>query len=318
MKLFIQIPCLNEENTIVQTVADLPKALPGISEIRYLVIDDGSTDDTVQKAREAGVHHVISNGINRGLGHSFMEGLRFCLAHGADIVVNTDGDNQYFGGDISKLVAPIVDGEADMVVGSRPIREHTEFSPFKKLMQALGSFTLRRISKTDVRDAASGFRAFSRDTCMRLQVYSRFSYCMETIIQAGTAGLKVASVDIRVNPKTRESRLFSNIYEHIGKSGLTILAMFMLYRPGRFFFTLGTVFNAAALVLGLRFIYLVYILKATLGRTYVPSLILLSLCAIIGGLSYVAGIFGEILKYNRIITERNNYLLRKTLYDQKK
>ncbi|MDD3283113.1 MAG: glycosyltransferase family 2 protein, partial [Candidatus Cloacimonetes bacterium] len=205
MKLIIQIPCYNEENTIAQTVSELPKEISGISSIEYLVIDDGSTDKTIETARQAGVHHVISNGSNRGLGFTFMEGVRFCLAHGADIVVNTDGDNQYCGADIPLLVQPILSKAADIVVGCRPIKDHQEFSPFKKMMQSLGSFTLRMISKTSVRDAASGFRAFSRDTCMRLNVYSRFSYCMETLIQAGTSNLKVCSVDIRVNPKTRES-----------------------------------------------------------------------------------------------------------------
>ncbi|MCK9332865.1 MAG: glycosyltransferase family 2 protein [Candidatus Cloacimonetes bacterium] len=316
MKLIIQIPCYNEENTIAQTVSELPKEISGISSIEYLVIDDGSTDKTIETARQAGVHHVISNGSNRGLGFTFMEGVRFCLAHGADIVVNTDGDNQYCGADIPLLVQPILSKAADIVVGCRPIKDHQEFSPFKKMMQSLGSFTLRMISKTSVRDAASGFRAFSRDTCMRLNVYSRFSYCMETLIQAGTSNLKVCSVDIRVNPKTRESRLFSNAFEHIGKSGLTMLTMFILYRPGRFFFGLGSILMSMALILGLRFVYLVYIAEATLGRTYLPSLILLSVLATLGSLSFIVGVLGEVLKYNRIISENNSYLLRRGIYDE--
>lgn len=316
MKLIIQIPCYNEENTIAQTVSELPKEISGISSIEYLVIDDGSTDKTIETARQAGVHHVISNGSNRGLGFTFMEGVRFCLAHGADIVVNTDGDNQYCGADIPLLVQPILSKAADIVVGCRPIKDHQEFSPFKKMMQSLGSFTLRMISKTSVRDAASGFRAFSRDTCMRLNVYSRFSYCMETLIQAGTSNLKVCSVDIRVNPKTRESRLFSNAFEHIGKSGLTMLTMFILYRPGRFFFGLGSILMSMALILGLRFVYLVYIAEATLGRTYLPSLILLSVLATLGSLSFIVGVLGEVLKFNRIISENNSYLLRRGIYDK--
>ncbi|MDD4232066.1 MAG: glycosyltransferase family 2 protein [Candidatus Cloacimonetes bacterium] len=316
MKLIIQIPCYNEENTIAQTVSELPKEISGVSSIEYLVIDDGSTDKTIETARQAGVHHVISNGSNRGLGFTFMEGVRFCLAHGADIVVNTDGDNQYCGADIPLLVQPILSKAADIVVGCRPIKDHQEFSPFKKMMQSLGSFTLRMISKTSVRDAASGFRAFSRDTCMRLNVYSRFSYCMETLIQAGTSNLKVCSVDIRVNPKTRESRLFSSAFEHIGKSGLTMLTMFILYRPGRFFFGLGSILMSMALILGLRFVYLVYIAEATLGRTYLPSLILLSVLATLGSLSFIVGVLGEVLKYNRIISENNSYLLRRGIYDE--
>jgi glycosyltransferase involved in cell wall biosynthesis len=316
MKLIIQIPCYNEEQSLAATVRDLPKQIDGIDLIEYLVIDDGSTDRTIEVAKKAGVHHVISNGSNRGLGRSFLEGLSYSLAQGADIVVNTDGDNQYQGAEIAKLVQPILDKEADLVVGCRPIFAHQEFSRFKKLMQALGSFVLRQISKTDVRDAASGFRALSRETCMRLHVYSRFSYCMETLIQAGNSNLRVASVDIEVNPKTRDSRLFSNIFEHIFKSGITTLNMFFLYRPGRFFFSIGSVFLLAALALGIRFVYLVYIVEAVLGRTYLPSLILLSVLASTGFLSFIVGILGEVLKYTRIITENNTYLLRKILYDK--
>jgi glycosyltransferase involved in cell wall biosynthesis len=316
MKLIIQIPCFNEEQSLAATVRDLPRDIPGIDTIEYLVIDDGSTDRTIEVAKAAGVHHVLCNGSNRGLGKSFMEGITYALAQGADIVVNTDGDNQYRGADIHALVAPLLKREADLVVGCRPIKAHREFSWFKKMMQSLGSFVLRQISKTDVRDAASGFRAFSRDTCMKLNVYSKFSYCMETLIQAGNSNLRVASVDISVNPKTRESRLFKHIFEHITKSGLTMLTMYMLYRPGRFFFSIGALFLCAATLLGLRFLYLVYILEATMGRTYLPSLILLSVLASTGFLSFIVGVLGEVLKYMRIISENNSYLLRKMMYDK--
>lgn len=316
MKLIIQIPCYNEEQSLADTVRDLPKQIAGIDIIEYLVIDDGSTDNTVDIAKREGVHHILKNGSNRGLGKSFMEGIKYALSQGADIVVNTDGDNQYQGKDIPKLVQPILQGEADLVVGSRPIKTHREFSWFKKLMQSLGSFVLRQISKTDVRDAASGFRAFNRDTCMKLNVYSKFSYCMETLIQAGNSNLRVLSVDVGVNPKTRDSRLFRNIFEHMMKSGLTMLTMYVLYRPGRFFFSIGGVFLSAALLLGLRFLYLVYILEATLGRTYLPSLILLSVLASTGFLSFIVGVLGEVLKYMRIIGENNSYLLRKMMYDK--
>lgn len=316
MKVIIQIPCYNEEHTLPETVKDLPRELDGIDTIEYLVIDDGSTDRTVEVAKESGVHHIVCNGSNRGLGKTFMEGLKYCLAQGADIVVNTDGDNQYRGEDIAKLVQPVQCGQADMVVGCRPIRQHREFSRFKKMMQTLGSALLRMVSKTDVRDAASGFRAFSRQTCMKLNVYTRFSYCMETLIQAGTSNLRVLSVDIRVNPQTRESRLFGNIFEHIAKSGMTMLLMFLLYRPGRFFVSIGSVFLLAALALGLRFIYLVYIIEATLSRTYLPSLILLSVLASTGFLCFIVGVLGEISKYSRIVSENNSYMLRKILYDK--
>ncbi len=251
MKLIIQIPCLNEEKTLPYTIRDLPRTIPGIDVIEYLVVDDGSTDNTAGVAESLGVHHVLRLGSNRGLARAFTSGVAYALAQGADIVVNTDADNQYMGDDIPLLVQPILANRADLVVGSRPIDDHPEFSAFKKFMQKAGSWTLRYVSQTTVRDAASGFRAFSREACQRLFVYSQFSYCMETLIQAGNTGLRVASVDIRVNPSTRPSRLFRSIPQYIYKSGMTIFTMFMLYRPGRFFATIGGVLLAAALTLGI-------------------------------------------------------------------
>lgn len=208
LKLIIQIPCLNEEETLASTLRDLPGQIPGIDSLEVLVVDDGSTDRTAEVARENGVQHILSLGTDRGLAVAFQSGIAHALSLGADIVVNTDADNQYCGGDIAKLVQPILSGEADMVIGCRPIADHPEFSLPKKILQMLGSWTLRLISKTRARDAASGFRAFSRETCRRIFVHTRFSYCMETLIQAGNSGLRVASVDIRINPKTRDSRLF--------------------------------------------------------------------------------------------------------------
>ena len=219
MKLVIQIPCFNEEQTLPQTIHDLPQSIPGIDQIEILVVDDGSTDRTVEVARLCGAHHVLSLDTNRGLGRAFAMGLEKAMSLHADIVVNTDGDNQYVGADIAKLVEPILRHQADMVVGCRPIADHPEFSLLKKLLQSLGSWTLRSLSKTSVRDAASGFRAFSREACGRLVIYSRFSYCMETLIQAGNSHLRVDSVDIRVNPITRKSRLFKSLPEYLWKSG---------------------------------------------------------------------------------------------------
>lgn len=300
MKLIIQIPCFNEAKTLPQVVRDLPVSLPGISEIEYLVIDDGSTDNTVAVAQQLKVHHVLQLGSNRGLAYAFSEGIKYALEKGADIVVNTDGDNQYVGEDISQLVQPVVDGKADIVVGCRPIKEHREFSPLKKLLQLTGSWLMRKISKTDVKDAPSGFRAFSKEACLRMFIYSKFSYTMETLIQAGNSNLRVQSVDIRVNAKTRESRLFGNIFEHIYKSGDTIFKMFILYRPGRFFLWVGTIFNLAAAILGIRFIYLLFITDhPDKGRTYVPSLILLAILAFWGMVSYLIGVIGELLKFIR-------------------
>lgn len=300
MKLIIQIPCYNEAKTLPGVIRDLPKSLPGIDVIEYLVIDDGSSDNTIAVANELKVHHVLQLGSNRGLAYAFSAGIRYALEQGADVVVNTDGDNQYVGEDIALLVQPIVESRADIVVGCRPIRDHKEFSPVKKLFQLMGSWILRKISKTDVRDAPSGFRAFSREACLRMFIYSKFSYTMENLIQAGNSNLRVHSVDIRVNAKTRESRLFRNIFEHIYKSGDTMIRMYIMYRPGRFFLWIGTVFNLAAAVLGMRFIYLLFITDhPDKGRTYIPSLILLAIMAFFGVISYMIGILGELLKFIR-------------------
>ena len=235
MKLIIQIPCFNEEKTLSDTINDLPRKVLGFDSVEILVIDDGSTDKTFEKAKELGVEHIIQLGSNRRLATAFKFGIEYALDLGADVIVNTDGDNQYCGKDIPKSTKPIVDKTADMVVGCRPIKNHPEFTFFKKILQILGSWTLRKISRTNIRDAASGFRGFSRETCQRLSIISQFSYTMESLIQAGNSGLRIKSVDIRINKKTRDSRLFKNIPEFIFKSTSTIFMMFLLYRPGRFF-----------------------------------------------------------------------------------
>jgi glycosyltransferase involved in cell wall biosynthesis len=312
MKLIIQIPCFDEEQTLPQTIRDLPKSIPGIDQIEILVVNDGSRDRTVGIARASGAHHVLDLGTKRGLARAFASGLEYALLLGADIVVNTDGDNQYVGADIAKLVEPILWGRADMVVGCRPIAEHPEFSPLKKLLQIFGSWTLRAISKTDVRDAASGFRAFSREACQRLFIYSQFSYCMETLIQAGNSNLRVASVDIRVNPHTRPSRLFNSLPEYLWKSSSTMVSMFVFYRPSRFFGMLATINFAGATVIGLRFLYLVYFTQHTAqNRTYLPSLILLSILAIFGAGCTAMAILAELLRTKRRLAEEILYLLRK-------
>jgi glycosyltransferase involved in cell wall biosynthesis len=308
MKLFIQIPCLNEENTLPQTLADLPREIPGIDTIEYLVIDDGSTDRTIEVAKECGAHHVLRLGSNRGLATAFRMGVNYALNHGADIVVNTDGDNQYCGADIALLVKPILESRADLVVGCRPIVDHPEFGIIKKTLQLCGSAVLRVISKTTVRDAPSGFRAFSREACLLIFLYSKFSYCMETLIQAGNNGLRITSVDIRVNPKTRDSRLFSSIPQYIWKTGSTMVSMFILYRPSRLFMSIAAVLFAAAFALGVRFIYHVYLDEnAEPTRTYLPSVILLAVLALSGCLMVVVSILAELSRSQRRLTEETLY-----------
>jgi glycosyltransferase involved in cell wall biosynthesis len=311
MKLVIQIPCLNEEQTLPQVLRDLPRTIPGIDQIEVLVIDDGSTDRTAEVARECGADHILRLGSRRGLARAFRFGLRRAMALGADIVVNTDGDNQYVGADIEKLIQPILADKVDIVVGCRPILQHAEFGPVKKSLQVLGSMTLRLISKTDVRDAASGFRAFSREAAQRLFIHTRFSYCMETLIQAGNSGLRVGSVDIRVNPSTRPSRLYRSVPNYLWRSGLTMLAMLILYRPVRLFGTAAALCLGGALALGVRFLLLVYFLPSPAPhRTYLPSLILLAVLGLTGVLLSTLAIISQLIGAHRVLTEEILYKLR--------
>ncbi len=318
MKLVIQIPCFNEEQTLPQTVRDLPKSIPGIDQIEILVVDDGSTDRTVAVARESGVHHVVSLGSHRGLARAFAAGLERALSLGADIIVNTDGDNQYCGADIGRLVEPVLRENTDMVIGCRPIDGHQEFSPLKKLLQKIGSAVLRLLSRTSVRDAASGFRAFSRPTAQRMFIHSRFSYCMETLIQAGNLQLNVVSVDISVNPKTRDSRLFKSLPEYLWKSGMTMVAMFAHYRPSFLFGSMATGCYAGVFVLAARFLYLVYLApEAVPHRTYVPSLIFMATLAAFGvGLTLLA-VIAELIRAQNRLSEEILFELRRQA-DQKR
>lgn len=291
-----------------QTLADLPREIPGIERIEYLVIDDGSTDRTAEVARECGAHHVLSLGSNRGLATAFRLGVDHALAHGADIVVNTDGDNQYQGADIPLLVGPVLEERADIVVGSRPIIDHPEFGAVKKLLQRAGSWVLRIISKTTVRDAPSGFRAFSREACQRMFLYSKFSYCMETLIQAGNNGLRIASVDVRVNPKTRDSRLYESVPEYVWKTGATLFAMFILYRPSRLFLSLAILCGSVAFTLAARYVYLIYLVDdPDPKRTYLPSLLVMAVFALTGFLLVVVTIIAELMRSQRRLTEETLY-----------
>lgn len=308
VKLIIQIPSYNEEKTLAQTVHDLPKMIVGVDIIEYLVIDDGSDDKTLEVAKQCKVHHLLPLKQNQGLAKAFIAGIQLAIEKGADIVVNTDADNQYCGEDIIKLVQPILHQKADIVIGERPIKDHKEFSFTKKFLQRVGSYLIRILSGVQVNDATSGFRAFSRETCKRLQLYTDFSHCAETLIQAGHLGLRVASVNIRVNQRTRESRLFRHIPQYLYYQGKTILLMFIMYRPGTFFFLAGSLVIFIAGLLGVRFLYLVYWMPTDNSRTYVPSLILLSIFCIFGFVLWVLAIIGELIKFNRIATEKLIYL----------
>ena len=231
MKLIIQIPCYNEAETLEIALNDLPKHIDGIDEIEYLIINDGSKDNTVEVAKNWGVHHVVNFRCNKGLAKGFMAGIDACLSAGADIIVNTDADNQYCGEDIAKLIAPILNGTADIVVGERPIDEIEHFSPIKKKLQHFGSWVVRKASKTNIPDAPSGFRAYSREAAMRLNVVNDYTYTLETIVQAGRNRMAITSVPIRTNPELRKSRLFHSMFGYVKKSMLTIIRALMMYKP---------------------------------------------------------------------------------------
>ena len=315
MKLIIQIPCFNEELYLPLTYKDLPKNIHGIDKIEYLVIDDGSNDKTYEIAKELGIHHIIKLGSNRGLAKAFKSGIEYCLMQGADIVVNTDGDNQYCGRDIEKLIIPILNSEADMVIGCRPIRKHQEFSVMKKFLQILGSWVVRKISRTRVSDVTSGFRAYSREICLRLNLVSNYSHTIETIIQVGNSGLRISNVDIQVNKKNRASRLFKSIPQFIFFSSGTITKMFMYYSPGRFYTLISSLFFIPAFFLGLRFIYLVFFTYNP-GRTYIPSLILLSILVVFGIILISLGLIGEKFKIIRHTQNEVLYLIKKSRFDK--
>ena len=270
MYLIIQIPCLNEEDTLPETISDLPRQVEGFDRVEWLVIDDGSTDMTVGVAKQIGVDHVVSHPHNKGLAATYMTGLDAALRLGADVIVNTDADNQYDASGIHDLVQPILEGQADMVVGERPIEQIEEFSRVKKLLQRLGSRVVRAFSGTEVRDAASGFRAVNRSTAIRLRVFGRYTYTMETLVQAGWEGLVVKSVPVGVNPKTRESRLVRSIPQYVFRSATTIIRTFALYKPFRFFVSLAAPFFLVGTALLIRWT-LYYFFSVTYGSR-LPSL----------------------------------------------
>ncbi|MCG7286819.1 glycosyltransferase family 2 protein [Cellulomonas sp. ACRRI] len=301
MKVFVQIPCLNEEATLPAVLASIPREIPGVDELEILVIDDGSTDRTVEVARAHGVRHVVQHSRNQGLARSFRDGVDYALAHGADVVVNTDGDNQYPQDRIPDLVAPVVEGRADIVIADRQTATIAHFSPFKKLMQRVGSGVVNFAADTQLPDAASGFRAYSRAALIRLNVVTEFSYCMETIIQAGHKRLRIASIPVTTNAKTRESRLFRNIFHHMAKSGSAIVRSYLMFKPYVLFAWFAAVFGVLALFPAVRFLVLHFGPGDSDGN--VQSLIFAAIMAVAALLSVALGILSDLLRTNRTLLE---------------
>lgn len=300
MKLIVQIPCYNEEHTLPQTLADIPREIPGIDRVEILIVDDGSTDRTAAVARELGADHVLRNKSNFGLARTFRKGLEACLLLGADIIVNTDGDNQYCGADIPKLIAPILRGAADIVIGDRQTDTIPHFSGMKKFLQWFGSGVVRRLAGIWVPDTVSGFRAFSREAAIKLNIVSSFSYTIETVIQAGKRQLTVQSVKIRTNPKTRKSHLFKSLPVFVRNSGTTMVRMYSMYEPLKVFFYVGVLFVGLGTLPVLRFV--VAYLDGR-GDGHVQSLVLASLLVMIGVMSFLAGLVADLISFNRQLIE---------------
>lgn len=300
MKLIVQIPCYNEEATLPQTVADIPRAISGVDQVEILIVDDGSNDRTVDVAREIGVDHIIRNKANKGLARSFGVGMDACLRLGADIIVNTDGDNQYAGRDIPKLVRPILDGTADVVVGDRQTDTIEHFSWTKKRIQSIGSAGIRAFSGIDVPDAVSGFRAISRDAALQMNIVSPFSYTIEMLIQAGRKLMVVTSVPVGTNPKTRDSRLFKSVPEFLEQSLSTLLRIYSMYHPFRVFFLIGLVLSLAGSVPIVRFLVFFF---AGEGAGHIQSLIIGGALLVIGFMTFLIGMVADLINYNRQLIE---------------
>ncbi|MGD2084133.1 MAG: glycosyltransferase family 2 protein [Chromatiales bacterium] len=300
MKLIVQIPCYNEERTLPETVGDIPRKIPGVDVVEILIIDDGSTDRTVQVAHEIGVDHIVRNKRNMGLARTFRRGLDACLHAGADIIVNTDGDNQYAGRDIPALIQPILDGRADIVVGDRQTAKVEHFSRAKKLLQWFGSGVVRKLAGIWVPDAVSGFRAISRDAAIKLNIVSSFSYTIEMLIQAGKRNMAVTSVPVGTNPKTRESRLFRSIPRFIERSLSTMVRVYAMYQPLRFFFYIGTALSVLGLIPVVRFLFYYF---NDGGAGHVQSLLLGGVLLLMGFATYLIGLVADLISFNRQLLE---------------
>lgn len=312
MKLIIQIPCYNEAETLEIALNALPKHIEGIDVIEYLIINDGSVDNTVEVAKNWGVHHIVNFKSNKGLAKGFMAGVDEALRQGADIIVNTDADDQYCGDDIEKIVRPILEKKADIVIGERPIDQTEHFSPLKKKLQHLGSWVVRKASNTNIPDAPSGFRAYSREAALQLNVVNEYTYTLEQIVQAGRNKITMMSVPIRTNAELRPSRLFNSMYGYIKKSILTIMRAYIMYRPLMFFSILGTIPVVAGTALGIRFLVLYFTGR---GSGNIQSLILVSLLIMIGVMIWVVGILADTLSANRKILQEMQMRVRRMDYE---
>jgi glycosyltransferase involved in cell wall biosynthesis len=310
LKLIIQIPCLNEALTLPQTLHDLPTAIDGVDEIAILVIDDGSTDRTVDVARELGVTHIVSHNTNKGLATAFKTGLETCLRLGADIIVNTDADNQYPGASIPELIRPILSQQADIVIGDRQIHQIPHFSPTKKVLQKVGSMVVRYVSGTEIPDAPSGFRALSREAALRLNLVTQYTYTLEMLIQAGKKNLEIIWIPITTNHFTRKSRLVKSSANYVMRSAGTILRLFLLYEPLRTFVYIGTPFLGTGVLLWLRFLILMLMGETARGSN-VQSIIVGAVLIIISILIFIIGLIGEILAINRLLQEETLYYLKR-------
>jgi glycosyltransferase involved in cell wall biosynthesis len=312
-KLIIQIPCYNEEGTISATLRALPREMPGFDTVEWLIIDDGSADATSRVALQSGVDHVVSLAHNQGLARAFMAGIEACLKLGADVIVNTDADNQYDATCIGQLVQPILDGRARIVIGARPVADIEEFSAMKKLLQRLGSAVVKIASNTNVPDAPSGFRAIHREAALRLCVFNDYTYTLETIIQAGRKNIPIASVPIRVNKATRPSRLVKSMASYVRRSLFTIVRIFVLYKPLRFFLWVGTLFLVPGIVIGIRFL-VAYFADNSAG--HIQSLILSSILILTAMIVYSAGVISDIVAANRVLLEEIRTRLLKSEVDR--
>lgn len=309
-KLIVQIPCFNEEKTLPITLQHIPRKIKGVDVVEILVIDDGSTDNTVAVAKAHGVDHIVRFTHNKGLAEGFLAGLDASLRLGADIIVNTDGDNQYNGADIEKLIEPIVNGKTDIVVGDRQVDNIPHFSPLKKKLQHLGSWVVRQVSGTDIPDATSGFRAFSREAALKINVVSKFSYTLETIIQAGKKNIAIGHVPVGTNQKLRESRLFKNTFSYIKRSLSTIIRIYTMYEPIKTFFLIGGTIFCGGLALSLRFVYY-YLFTPYGGQGHIQSLILAAVLFIVGFQVMVIGLLSDLIADNRRLLEDTLYRVKK-------